>query len=297
MGVGRIRLVDRDVVEISNLQRQHLYGVDKVGYPKVEAAAERLRRLNPFIEVEPVPMSLNLSNAEKIIEGSDVVLDCLDSMSARYALNRACVKLGIPMVHGAVITNIGNVTTIIPHETVCLECFKGNLNDEDLPSCAVVGVNPSIISVIASIQVSEAVKLLLGRTPNLTNKLLFCDIEDLSFEKIQLARVENCPICSETPSLQPYAIRHEKIQEICGREGRRVFVFSPDENLDINLGVLNKKLENLGYKLNVQASLGTTFSRGKIKGSILKSGVSILEGMQNKEEAETLHFDILGDLT
>ena len=98
MGVGHLRLVDRDVVEMSNLQRQHLYSVDVVGYPKVEAAASRLRSLNPHIEMEPLPLSLNPNNAEKTLSGVDVVGDGLDRMAPRYVLNRACVKLGIPYV-------------------------------------------------------------------------------------------------------------------------------------------------------------------------------------------------------
>jgi molybdopterin/thiamine biosynthesis adenylyltransferase len=297
MGVGRLRLVDRDVVEVSNLQRQHLYGIDVVGYPKVEAAAERLKRLNPFIEIEPVPMSLSPSNARALIEGSDVVVDCLDSMSARYALNRACVELGMPMVHGAVITGMGNATTIVPGETVCLECFQGGLDDEDLPSCALVGVNPSVIGVIASIQVSEAVRLLLGRRPNLANSLLFCDLEDLSFEKVQLARVDNCPICGVSPSSEPSTLRQEGVQEICGREGRRVFVFSPDRDLGLDLGVLNSRLSGLGYRLDVEARLGTTFTRGRVKGSILRSGVAILEGIPDLDEAKRLNTRLLGDHT
>jgi adenylyltransferase/sulfurtransferase len=125
MGVGRLRIVDRDVVETSNLQRQHIYSMDKVGYPKVEAAAERLMRMNPFIEVEAVPMSITPKNAEGIIEGMDVIVDGLDRMTPRYVLNRACVKLGTPFVYGAVITHIGNASTIIPGETACLECFQG----------------------------------------------------------------------------------------------------------------------------------------------------------------------------
>ena len=297
MGVGRLRLVDRDVVEVSNLQRQHLYGIDMVGYPKVEAAAERLERLNPFIEVEPVPMSLTPSNARALIEGSDVVVDCLDSMSARYALNRACVDLGIPMVHGAVITGMGNATTIVPGETVCLECFKGGLNDEDLPSCALVGVSPSIIGVIASVQVSEAVRLLLGRKPNLANSLLFCDLDDLSFERIQLARVESCPVCGSSPSRELSPIRHGGVQEICGREGRRVFVFSPDTDLGLDLGALNLRLSRLGYRLDVEARLGTTFTRGGVRGSVLRSGVAILEGVPDLDEAKRLNARLLGEST
>lgn len=295
MGVGRLRLVDRDVVEVSNLQRQHLYGIDMVGYPKVEAAAERLKRLNPFIDVEPVPMSLTPSNAKALIEGSDVVVDCLDSMSARYALNRACVELGTPMVHGAVITGMGNATTIVPGETVCLECFKGGLNDEDLPSCALVGVSPSIIGVIASVQVSEAVRLLLGRKPNLANSLLFCDLDDLSFERIQLARVESCPVCGSSPTREPSPIRHGGVQEICGREERRVFVFSPDADLGLDLGALNLRLSGLGYRLDIEARLGTTFTRDGVRGSILRSGVAILEGVPDLDEAKRLRARLLGE--
>lgn len=293
MGVGHLRLVDRDVVEMSNLHRQHLYGVDMVGYPKVEAAEERLRRLNPFIEVEPLPMSITSTNAESIIEGIDVVVDGLDRMSPRYALNRACVKLGIPFVFGAVITHIGNASTIIPGETACLECFQGNVDDDNLPTCAVVGVHPSIISIVASMQVSEVVRILLERPPNLANVLFFCDLEDLSFDRIQLAKVDTCPVCGSKPRGEPFPLKQEAVQEVCGREGRRVFVFMPDDDLDVELDGLNRYLRTLGYKVEVEARLGTSFSKESVKGSILKSGVTILEGVKGKEEAVELHESLL----
>jgi adenylyltransferase/sulfurtransferase len=267
--------------------------MDKVGYPKVEAAAERLRRMNPFIEIEPVPMSISPKNVEGIIEGMDVVVDGLDRMTPRYVLNRACVKLGTPFVYGAVITHIGNASTIIPGETACLECFQGNMDDEALPSCAVAGVHPSVISIIASIQVSEVVRILLGKPPNLANKLIFCDLEDLSLEKINLARVDACPVCGAKPTSEPRAIEHEMVKEICGREGRRVFVFTPDEDLDFDLGALNGNLRALGYDILVEARLGTTFSKGPVKGSILKSGVAILEGTDGVDEAAELRDRIV----
>jgi len=233
------------------------------------------------------------SNAERLIEGMDLVVDCLDSMAPRYSLNRACVKLGIPLIHGAVITQIGNATTIIPGETVCLECIQGGLEDDSLPSCAVVGVHPSIIGIVASIQVSEAVKLLLGRTPSLKNTLLFCDLSDLSFERITLARMENCPVCGSEPRSKPTPIRYEPLHEICGREGRRVFVFDPDEDADIDLIALNRSLEEQGFDIEVRAKLGVTFSRGPVKGSVLLSGVTILEGMNSRDEATRLHDAIV----
>ena len=293
MGVGHLRIVDRDVVETSNLQRQHIYSMDKVGFPKVEAAAERLRRMNPFIEVEPVPMSITPKNAERIVEGMDVVVDGLDRMTPRYILNRACVKLGIPFVYGAVITHIGNASTIIPGETACLECFQGGMDDEALPICAVAGVHPSVISIIASIQVSEAVRILLGKSPNLANKLVFCDLEDLSLEKINLAKVDTCPVCGTKPTSEPKPIAQEPFKEICGREGRRVFVYAPDEDLDFDLGALNENLRTLGYVIEVEARLGTTFSRGSVKGSVLKSGVTILEGIDGVDGAAELRGDII----
>ena len=120
MGVGYLRIVDRDVVELTNLHRQHLYGVDDVGYPKVEAAAKRLQNLNPYITIEPLPLSVNQTNAENIVRGMDVVVDGLDSMAARYAINRACTKLGVPYVFGAAIETTGNLSTIVPGETACL---------------------------------------------------------------------------------------------------------------------------------------------------------------------------------
>ena len=284
MGVGFIRIVDRDVVDISNLQRQHLYGVDDIGIPKVEAAKKRLVKMNPFIEVEPVPVSITYHNAESILEGCDVVVDCLDNMSARYTLNRTCLKLGIPLVYGAVIMKVGNTTTIIPGETACLECFQGGVNDASLPSCATAGVYPSIINIIASIQVSETVKLINEKEPVLAGKLLFVDLEDLSFERIGLSRVESCPICGESPV--DTTLELDEIEEICGREESRVFIFTPISTMDVDLTGLNSVLEKEGYSINVRAELGTSFSKGDLKFSVLKTGVMILEGLNSRKMVE-----------
>ncbi len=293
MGVGHLRVVDRDIVEASNLQRQHIYGMDMVGYPKVEAAAKRVRGLNPFIKVDPVPMSVTPGNAERIIEGMDVVVDGLDMMTPRYALNRACVKLGIPFVFGAAITNVGSTSTIVPGETPCVECFQGGIDDDDLPTCAVAGVHPSIINIIASIQVSETVRLITGRKPNLAGALMYCDLEDLSFERIELARIESCPVCGSNPVSEPVPLKHDSLEEICGREGRRVFVFSPDEDLGVDLEALNIRLERLGYRPTVRARLGTSFIKGAVKGSVLSSGVTVIEGVDGPEVARGIRAELL----
>ena len=294
MGVGHLRIVDRDVVELSNLQRQHLYGVKFLGYPKVEVAAQRLKNLNPHIEVEPLPLSLNANNAEDILRGVDVVVDGLDRMSPRYAINRACIKLKIPYVFGAAITTFGNVSTIIPDETPCLECFQGNLNDETLPTCAVAGVHPSILGVVASIEVAEAVRILMGEPPLLANKLLHCDVRYMTFEEIHVARVERCPVCGSKPAASLMPLKQQLIEEICGRGGRRVFVITPRRNLEMSMGDLYEFLKASGFSINVNADLGITFDLGpEGTGSILKSGIMTIKGADDREGAFDLYKRIV----
>ena len=197
MGVGYLRIVDHDKVDLTNLHRQHLYDSESVGDLKTRVAAERLRKLNPYVEIEPINAQITYENASKIVQGMDLVMDALDAMAPRYVINKACVNQNIPFIHGGVITGIGTATTIIPKETPCLECFKGGIDDRILPSNASLGVHPSIINIIASIQTSEAIKLLSGKKPSLANRLLFFELEDLSMEFIDIIRLEDCPICGK----------------------------------------------------------------------------------------------------
>jgi len=294
MGVGHLRLVDRDVVELANLHRQHLYGVDDVGYPKVEAAAKRLQGLNPYITIEPLPLSVNEANAEDLVRDVDVVVDGLDSMAARYAINRACVKLGVPYVFGAAITTTGNLSTIIPGETACLECFYGNLDDKKLPKCGVVGVHPSLVNIIASLEVSEAIRILTGKQPRLANKLLYFDLDEMEFNEIQLSKVDSCPVCGEHPSGSSMPLKRELVEEICGRKGRKVFVIVPEENLDVNLVGLKNYLKRKGFRIKVEAKLGLTFGLHDVKASVLKSGIVILEGVKGKDEALKFFSELTG---
>ena len=296
VGVGHLRLVDRDVVELANLHRQHLYGIDDVGYPKVEVAAKKLHKLNPFIEIEPLPLYITEDNAKEIVEGMDVVIDCLDSMTARYAINRACVKLGIPYIFAAAITTTGNVSTIIPGKTACLECFYGNLDDDKLPKCGVVGVHPSLLSIIASLEASEAIRILTGKQPLLANKLFHIDLEHMEFNEIRLAKVDECPVCGSEPSDSLMPLKRETVEEICGRSGRKVFVIIPKKNLELNLTELLSYLKRNGFKVKINASLGLTFDKSqKVSASILKSGVIIVEGLKKKQEALDFFCEILVD--
>jgi len=294
MGVGHLRLVDRDIVELSNLQRQHLYTVGTLNYPKVEVAARRLRDLNPNVELEPLPLTLNAEMAEKIIRGVDVVIDGLDRMEPRYAVNRACVKLGVPYIFGAAIMTYGNVSTIIPGETPCLECFYGNLRDEALPTCAVVGVHPSVISIVASIEVAEAIRILLGERPNLASKLLYCDLESLSMDEVSLARLEDCPVCGAKPRGPPAPLTQGIVEEICGRGGKRTFVINPRKYLELDMANLHRLLKERNFNILVKGDLGITFnSTPEVTASLLKSGVMITAGVKDQEEALKLYKSLV----
>ena len=296
MGVGTLRLVDNDIVEVSNLQRQHLYGIDQVGLPKVEAAAKRLKGLNPFIDIEPLPMMVTPFNAEEIIKGSDVVIGSLDMMAPRYSLNRACQKLDIPLIHGAALAYNGTVSTILPGETACFECFQGGVDDAEMPTCATVGVHPAILGIVGSLIVSETVRIIIGQEPNLADKLMFLDLEDYSFETINLRKAENCPVCGEMDKT-PEPIDYDAVTEICGREGRRVFIFNPERRMDLPLEEVNAQLNSLGFKVVVKGDLGSTFEGSDgVKGSILKTGIAILEGFQEKDEAVGIHGRIFSAL-
>ncbi len=294
MGVGHLRLVDYDVVERSNLQRQHLYDVSAVGYPKVEVAARRLSEMNPYVEIEPLPLAIAAHNAEEIIEGADVVVDGLDRISPRYAVNRACLNLGVPYVFGAAVSMYGNAATILPHETACLECFQGFTDDDALPSCAVLGVHPSIIGLIASIEVAETTRILLGQTPRLVSKLLHCDLEAMEFEQLAVSMIPSCPACgSGTPPDLP-APEHGLTTELCSRDGRRTFAILPRRNLDLDMGQARELLIESGLRITVTASLGLTFQWGASgQASLLSSGILIVEGARDESEAYGLYHQLV----
>ncbi len=225
----------------------------------------------------------------------DVVVDGLDSMAARYAINRACVKLGVPYVFGAAITTTGNLSTIVPGETACLECFYGNLDDKKLPKCGVVGVHPSLVNIIASLEVSEAIRILTGKKPRLANKLLHFDLDEIEINEISLSKVESCPVCGTDPVCSPMPLQREMVEEICGRRGRKVFVVTPEENLNVNLRELRNYLERKGFSIKVEGKLGLTFGLGDVKASVLKSGIVILEGVKGKEEALKFFSELTGN--
>ena len=292
MGIGKLRIVDRDVIEITNLHRQHLYTDDDIGRVKVEAAADRLRKLNPTVEIEPVPTSVTKYTAEGIVQGFDVVIDALDSVDARYALNDACIKHNIPLIYAGALGMLGSATTIIPNSSACLRCIFPALNEEDMPACSTEGVHPSILYLVSGVQVSEAVKIITGQQPALINKLLYIDLNELGFEKVQMFRQEECPACGKEKSGQVAVSAQELIiEELCGRDrGKRTWTVTPSEPVPINLGGIIKNAESLGYQVKTRGTLGITATNpSKLSVSFLSSGAATIVGAKDEQDAVSIY--------
>jgi len=290
MGVGYIRLVDQDLVDLTNLHRQPLYDASSLGYPKVEIAERKLKSLNPNVETDPVTLTIDSNTAESIVEGVDVVVDGLDRFGPRYAINRACLKLNVPYVFGGAIETYGNVSTIIPEETACLECVMGRLSDEHLPTCEIVGVLPPVLGIVASIQVREAVSLILGRKPSLANKLLFCDLNSTSFESFSTARAPNCTACGTTVTRTAEGLR---VAELCGKNS---FMVSCRGSVLLDM---IKAADILGtrFRIKIQARYGVTLDYSDdISISLMKTGNMLVKGVKGKKEALQLYDEVMSCL-
>jgi adenylyltransferase/sulfurtransferase len=278
MGIGYLRIVDRDIVSRSDLHRQYLYDVDSVGHPKVEVALRKLGRLNPDVTLDPIPESLNATNVNDVIGGVDIVLDGLDRPEPRYLVNRTCVRLKIPYVFGAAIEAFGNLSTIVPGKTICLECFMPGLKEEDLPKCAVVGVHPSVLGIVTAVQTFEAVRVLMGQEPTLLNKLLYIDLREMKFHTLSIDRLENCPVCGDRPEGSPEPLVDKLFEETCARDGRRNFIISPKQRIEIDLEKLRLLLDQRGFPVKTFSSFGITFEQSEhMATSILKSGTMVVQ--------------------
>jgi molybdopterin/thiamine biosynthesis adenylyltransferase len=193
-GVGRLGIADSDVVEVSNLHRQHLHFTPDVGVPKAHSAAAKLGFLNPEIVVEPYLVRLDGDNAAGLVEGNDLVVDCSDSFLTRYTVNAACCAAEIPLVEGGVLGTSGLVMAIRPGRTACYRCAFPEA-PPSAPSCAEAGVLGPAAGVVGSLQALEAIKLLTGVGEPLTDAFLQVDLSTLAFLRVAVSRRDDCPDC------------------------------------------------------------------------------------------------------
>jgi molybdopterin-synthase adenylyltransferase len=222
-GVGRVRIIDRDFVEPSNLQRQALFDeADALqALPKAVAAERKLRSINSAIAVEGVVADLNPRNAPELLAGSDLILDGTDNFETRFLINDFAVSSGLPWIYAAAVASYGLTMTILPGVTPCLACLLETQRQGLEETCETVGVLGSIVNLIASLQVADALKLLAGRTDQLRGRLISCDVWSGRFQSVRAPRNPGCRVCvlREFSYLQGQAQPHITM---CGRDSVQI---------------------------------------------------------------------------
>ncbi len=212
-GVGRIGIVDFDVVDASNLQRQVIHGTHDLGRKKLDSAADRMRDINPNVRIDKFDTSLTSENALEILKDYDIVVDGTDNFPTRYLVNDACVLLKKPNVYGSIFRFEGQATVFAYEDGPCYRCLYPEPPPPGLvPSCAeggVLGILPGLIGIV---QATETVKIILGKGETLKNRLLLYDALDMRFRELKLHRDRNCPVCGDHPTITKLI----DYQEFCG---------------------------------------------------------------------------------
>ena len=292
-GVGMLRIIDRDFVDLSNLQRQSLYDEDDVrkNLPKAVAAAAKLRRINSSVSVEAVIDDVNPSNVEEYIEGVDLVLDGLDNFETRFVLNDACVKHSRPWIHAAAVGSYGLVMPVLPGKSPCLRCMMGSLPPPGTsPTCDTAGVVGSITHIVASIQVTEAIKLLVDAKKPAELALQTYDVWKQRFQRTSLdpSLMSSCPVCSE---------RHYEYLEgtplrtitLCGRNAVQLI---PAVKADLNLPALSTSLHSSG-EVQVNEFL-LKCSSPPYELTLFKDGRAIIRGTEEASVARSVYSKLIG---
>jgi adenylyltransferase/sulfurtransferase len=212
-GVGRLGIVDFDVVEASNLQRQIIHGTADIGRPKVESARDRLRDINPHIEIETHETQLTSRNALGLFANYEIIVDGTDNFPTRYLVNDACVLSGKPNVYGSIFRFEGQASVFWAEKGACYRCLYPEPPPPGLvPSCAEGGVLGVLPGIVGAIQASETIKLILGATDTLVNRLLLFDAWHMKFRELKLRKDPKCPVCGENPTVKELI----DYEEFCG---------------------------------------------------------------------------------
>lgn len=292
-GVGFLRIVDRDFVEFSNLQRQTLYSENdaKEKLPKAIAAKNRLSKINSEIEIEAVVADVNNSNVESFIKNVDLVLDGTDNFQIRYLINDACVKLGKTWIYGAAVSSYGTTMTIIPPETPCLRCiFEEIPSAGSAPTCDTAGVIQPIITSISAIQTTEALKILTGNMDALHKSLINIDIWRNDWRKIKLSEPnEDCETCGKRNFKFLEAENQDFFTALCGRDAVQI---QPPNASQIDLQNLAEKLKNAGeIKLN-EYLLRLTIDDYEL--TVFKDARAIIKGTDDISVARSIYAKYIG---
>ena len=294
-GIGRLIVVDRDYVELSNLQRQTLFDEADVAdhLPKAAAAAARLRRINGDVRIEPVVTDVNPTNVERLANDADLIVDGTDNFETRYLINDVAVKRGIPWVYGGVIGGYGMTMTIRPGQTPCLRCvFPEPPPAGTAPTCDTAGVLGPAVGLVAALQTAEALKLAVGDVEALNHDLLAIDVWRLSFDRIPLSEPRpDCPTCGQHDFAFLDAMAPSRTTVLCGQDAVQVRIHPP---VALDLGALADRLGAVGEVRSNRFLLRFNERAGKHELTIFPDGRAIVKGTTDPAEARALYARYVG---
>ncbi|MBC8028485.1 MAG: ThiF family adenylyltransferase [Pyrinomonadaceae bacterium] len=293
-GVGHLRIVDRDFVEASNLQRQTMFTERDAAErtPKAIAAANHIREITSDIEVEPEIADVNNSNIEQLIKDCDVVLDGTDNFATRYLINDACVKHDVNWIYGAAVGSYGVTMTIRPHQSPCLRCvFEEAPPAASAPTCDTAGVIMPIISVVAAVQVAEALKLLTGHLDMLHSSLMQFDVWRNEWRKINPGPPSpDCTTCALGKFTTLEAAAADFAAVLCGRDAVQI---SPAQSTRVDFESLAERLRASGeVKFNDYL---LRFRTGDFELTVFQDARSIIRGTSEIKTARTLYAKFIGN--
>lgn len=295
-GVGNLRVVDRDWLEWSNLQRQSLYCEADVReqLPKAIAAAQRLAEINSSIAIEPLVADVTPGNIRRLAEGIDLIVDATDNFETRFLLNDVSHEMGIPWIYGGCLGAEGQTMTIIPGESACLRCLMpdGPPAPADLPTCDTAGIIGPIIHLIAAVQVAEALKLLSGNRAAASRQLQCFSLWDGRHRQIDLSRLReigSCPACQQGAREWLNGTRSSQLAVLCGRNAVQI---RPAEPQQLELAALADRLRAVG-----EVSLTRFFLKVQLEShrlTLFPDGRAIVEGTTEPAVAKRLYSQYVG---
>lgn len=292
-GVGTLRIVDRDFVEFTNLQRQTLFKEDDAfeRLPKAIAAKNRIAEINSEIYVEAIVADINNSNIESMIDGCDLIIDGSDNFQVRYLVNDACIKHNKTWIYGAAVSSYGTTMTIRPHQTPCLRCIFDEMPEAgSSPTCDTAGVIMPIIATVSATQVSEALKLLVGDTDSLHNSLMQFDIWANDRQRIKLGEpIDDCKCCGQNIYEFLDADTSEFAAVLCGRNAVQI---APAKTAEIDLETLSDKLKFVA-SVNLNEYL-LRFTTGDNEITVFRDGRAIVKGTDDISVARSIYSRFIG---
>jgi adenylyltransferase/sulfurtransferase len=292
-GVGHITVVDRDFVELSNLQRQLLFDEADAaaGTPKAVAAAAAVARINSEVEVRPVVADVTPDNVERLVEDAQVVLDGTDNFETRLLLNDACVKRGVPWIYGGAIGSTGMSMTVLPGETPCFRCtFPRRPQAGAIATCETAGVLSSTVVIVTALQVTEVLKLLVGDREHLNKGLVAFDVWSNQHERaIQPARNPDCPCCGLRQFEFLEARVTSRTASLCGRNAVQV---SPGHPMKLDLAELGRRLDGVGPVSSSPYLVRLTVGAHEL--TIFPDGRAIIKGTNDVATARSLYSRYVG---